>query len=136
MNKKTINVKTALKQETAVSYLEELVKSIKTGKLVVQQDSDFVSLTPAKTMELEVSASQKKGKEKLTFELTWLTEIAAESDARLLISSKEPVVAPRPNSKDSTPELSKTSGTPKVAITKPVGKEAVKGKPAPKTAGK
>jgi len=95
MNKKSINVKTALKQEAAVSYLEALAKSIKSGKIVVQAGDEFVSLLPSKVMELEVSAARKKGKERLTFELSWVTEVEALGDVGLLISSVEPAVAPK-----------------------------------------
>lgn len=93
MSKKSIEIKTHLKRETVVSYLEELVKSLKAGKLVVQQEEEFVSLHPAGMMELEVSASHKKSKEKFSLELSWVTESASLESAVLLIGTKEPKVA-------------------------------------------
>ena len=101
MSKKSIEIKTRLKRETVVSYLEELVKSLKAGKLVVQQEEEFVSLHPAAMMELEVSASHKKSKEKFALELSWINEVEGVEPAALLIGTKEPKIAEAPKKPES-----------------------------------
>lgn len=104
MNKKSISVKTSLKKERAIAYLEELVKSLKANQVCIQQETEFVKLVPGETMELEVSAAQKKGKEKLSFELSWTTEVPELDSDLLVISSKEPKIAPKPEPAKAEPK--------------------------------
>ncbi|OGG99131.1 MAG: hypothetical protein A2600_04980 [Candidatus Lambdaproteobacteria bacterium RIFOXYD1_FULL_56_27] len=89
MQKKSFETKTRLKKEAAVLYLEELIKSLKAGKLVVQEGEEFVSLTPAQDLELELEASAGKSKERIFVSLHWSTEPALV-EAPWTIGTKEP----------------------------------------------
>lgn len=91
MGKQELTVKGTMDLHRAVSYLEDLVASIKAGAVFVQQGDKVIALKPKKVVDVEVEVSQKKGKEKFVLELTWRTEEVAETTKDdLKISSVEP----------------------------------------------
>ena len=92
MSKSKLSVKQATTYDDAVKYLEDLVKSFKVGKIVLQQGEEFVSLTPAENVVVEVSAKQKKGKAKVEVEISWMESV--EEGEALSISDSEPEPAP------------------------------------------
>jgi len=93
MAKKEVEFKGNLEQKQLVSYLEELIKSIKSGTVVVQHGAEHVALTPQDVMELEVEAKQKDNKEKLSLEISWKKSVAAaEAPETFKISSEAPEV--------------------------------------------
>ncbi|MDT8447332.1 MAG: amphi-Trp domain-containing protein [bacterium] len=122
MNKKSITVKTSLKKDRAIAYLEELTKSLKTGQVCIQQENEFVALSPVDQMELEVSAAQKKGKEKLTFELSWVTETPELPADNLVISSTTPKVTPAAKKEEPKKESATKAEPAKGAAAKPAAK--------------
>lgn len=90
MSKKEVKLKGIMDPEQIVSYLEDLVGSLKQGKICVQQGEQFVTLNPDQAINLEVKASVKKGKEKFVMELSWRKEETAEDDQEMRISPDEP----------------------------------------------
>lgn len=94
MGKKEIKLETSLPLEQAVDYLAALVSSLRQGRVVVEKGQDYLELTPAALVEVEIEAARKKDKEKFVLELTWRQEReAAPGEAALRISSKTPVPA-------------------------------------------
>ncbi|WP_022661567.1 amphi-Trp domain-containing protein [Paucidesulfovibrio longus] len=88
MDKNKIEVKQVMAYEDALGYLEALVKGFREGRIVVRRGEEFLTLTPPENVEIEVSAKQKKNKEKFSLELSWL---AYEDEGEpLVISDKEP----------------------------------------------
>ncbi len=90
MSKKTLVFKGRLQQEQAIEYLEELVASIKAGKVCVENGDRHVVLNPTDQVYVEISASEKRDKEKISFEISWMKDVPAEEEAKLKISSEEP----------------------------------------------
>jgi amphi-Trp domain-containing protein len=90
LGKKEISFKGRLEQQKLVGYLEELLAGLKSGTVFIQHGDDFVRLSPTELVEFEVEASQKKGKEKLTLEISWLVEGPTDSDSELKITTSEP----------------------------------------------
>lgn len=91
MGKQELTVKGTMDLHRAVSYLEDLVASIKAGTVFVQQGDKVIALKPKKVVDVEVEVSQKKGKEKFVLELTWRTEEVEEAPTHdLKITSVEP----------------------------------------------
>jgi amphi-Trp domain-containing protein len=90
MSKKEVKLKGIMDPEQIVSYLEDLVGSLKQGKICVQQGEQFVTLNPDQAIHLEVKASVKKGKEKFVMELAWRKEEPADDDQEMRISPDEP----------------------------------------------
>jgi len=90
LDKKEIHFEKEMKTAEVISYLEALIKSLKEGKLVIEQGEQFVSLTPSEMIDFEMEARQKSDKEKLSLEFSWCgRSIEAEPEA-LKISSEEP----------------------------------------------
>ncbi len=54
MDKKKVSLKGSVDQKRAISYLEDLVKSFKEGTICVQQGSNFVTLKPGQSVDLEI----------------------------------------------------------------------------------
>ena len=71
MEKNEIKVKTAMDMNTAKAVLDDLAKSFKEGTICIESGSEFVTLKPSDQISLEIKAAQKKGKEKLSVELSW-----------------------------------------------------------------
>jgi amphi-Trp domain-containing protein len=82
-DKKEISFEKTMRNTELISYLESFIKSLKNGKIVIEQSGKFVCLTPTDMVAVEMEAKQKKGKEKLALEFSWKPEIR--------ISSSEPV---------------------------------------------
>ncbi|MCU0600859.1 MAG: amphi-Trp domain-containing protein [Desulfobacterales bacterium] len=81
-----------MKREDLVSYLENLIASIKTGKIVIERNGRFVSLTPPNSVNLELQAKTKKDKGELSIEISWRQELEEPVKAPLNISSNEPEI--------------------------------------------
>lgn len=89
MEKQKVGVKMTLPYAEAIAYMEDLLKSLKAGTVVVQSGDAFVTLTPGDTVGIEVEAKVKRGKQKFGFELTW----SEQETGTLVISDTEPVKA-------------------------------------------
>lgn len=89
MEKQKLDVKITLPYQEAIDYLEDMLKSLKDGKVVVQKGTEYVSMTPGETVTMELGAKTKKNKQKFSFEISWTDD--GEGD--LVISGKEPVFA-------------------------------------------
>ncbi len=93
MGKKNLSFKARLDQGKVIAYLEQLLDGLKSGTVYVQQGDEYVALSPTKQMKIEVSASQKDEKEKLTFELSWGKEQPIGEQPTLKISTSEPEIS-------------------------------------------
>ncbi|QJT09117.1 amphi-Trp domain-containing protein [Oceanidesulfovibrio marinus] len=93
-DKSGISVKGSMDFKSVTNFLEDLVKSFKEKTVVVQRGAEFVTLKPAESIELELEAAVKKGKQKLTLELEWREEIQAEEELSFRVTSTEPEPAP------------------------------------------
>ncbi len=98
MGKQGIVIKGSMDYASVVAFLEDVVRSFKERKLCVQRGEEYVTLTPGESIDLEVEAAQKKGKQKLCIELNWREELGAESDTPFKVSSCEPEPEPLPES--------------------------------------
>ncbi len=120
MEKQKIEVKTHLPYKDAVSYIEDFLKSLKSGTIVVENGTDHVELSPAESVSIEVVAKAKKGKQKFSFEVEW-TEPSCDS---LNISDQKPI----PMGQGTTPPAPKpqSAPVPKTAAKTPAKKTACK----------
>ena len=96
MKKNEVKIKKTLEFSAAKAILENLVKSFGEKTVVIESGNDFVTLSPADTIDIELEASCKKNKEKIVIELTWKKElpVAEKPEAELKISSTEPEIIP------------------------------------------
>jgi amphi-Trp domain-containing protein len=89
-----VKVKRMVSNEVMAKLLRDLANSFEKGRVCVQGGEEFVSLEPAKHVNMELEAScSKKGKEKLSIELGWKQFTDEGEKAReLVISDEEPEV--------------------------------------------
>jgi len=89
MGKKELCVSESMSLENVISYLEDLVNTLKNGKICVQRGEELLSLTPASVIDFELEGTVKKDKEKIKLELSWKHEKKEEDTPELKISSVE-----------------------------------------------
>lgn len=89
MSKHEIEFKTLVDKDEAIAYLEKLVQCLKAGKIVIERGENFVSISPEEKISFELECSQKKDKEKISFELSW-NPTPPDPEDRLNISFNEP----------------------------------------------
>lgn len=92
MSKREISFKGRIAQAKAIAYIEELLNGLKNDALYVQNDDEYVALKPTDDVLFEVEASQKKGKERLSIELTWTQPEPMEEETGLRILTSEPEI--------------------------------------------
>jgi amphi-Trp domain-containing protein len=71
MSSNKIKVEGMMSLEQAVSYLEDVLSSLKGGAIKVQAGEETMTLTPQSVVNFEMSLSQKKDKEKFKLEIGW-----------------------------------------------------------------
>jgi amphi-Trp domain-containing protein len=81
-----------MKREDLVCCLEDLTESIRTGKIVIERNGQFVSLTPPDTLSVELAAKMKKDKGELSIEISWKKPSEEPASPPLIISSDEPEI--------------------------------------------
>lgn len=93
MEKNKVSFKQSMTNEEAVNLIQDLVDSLKVGKIVLEQNDAFVSMTPGETVAVEIEGKQKKDKGELSIELAWrIPEGGEEKTSALKISATEPEV--------------------------------------------
>lgn len=71
MSKQSVSIEKKLGLDEAIAYLEELVTSLKVGRIEVMENNENVILCPPAVLNLEVEAKIKKDKHKFAMELSW-----------------------------------------------------------------
>ena len=91
MESTKVSVKQMMEIKDVVIYLEDLIDSFKSGKIVVQKADQHVTLTPPEKAIVEVEAKVKEGSQKFSLELSWKSaECLERMKAPLTISPEEP----------------------------------------------
>jgi amphi-Trp domain-containing protein len=57
--------------QRAIGYLEEMLEKLKSGDLIISHGENSVAFRPKETVELEIEAKEKDGKQKFSFEMKW-----------------------------------------------------------------
>ncbi|MFH0823924.1 MAG: amphi-Trp domain-containing protein [Pseudomonadota bacterium] len=92
MSKQEVVVKKTLEMDKAIQYLQDIVDSLKAGRICVEHQGQSVFLTPAQVVEVEFEATKKKNKERIELEITWHSSEKISTGEDLSISPKEPPV--------------------------------------------
>jgi amphi-Trp domain-containing protein len=104
MKENKISHQQHMKRDDLVGYLENLTSSLKAGKIVIERNGQFVSLTLPSIVNLELQAKTKKDKGELSIEISWRQEVDETVKASLNISSNEPEIIQAQESTDE-PEM-------------------------------
>ena len=99
MEKKEISLKSGFDYAGAVKFLEDLLASFKQRSVVLIQGPEHVALKPGDFVDVEIEAREKKGRQKLSIEMSWLTAAPAVEPQGFTISA----VAPEPPASPEEP---------------------------------
>lgn len=95
MDKQKINVKKVLEYKDAVSYIEDLAKSFRSGTIVLESGEEQLVMKPSAQVAVKVEAKTKKDKQKISFELSWSE--AESADLKIGDHQTEAVPAVQPD---------------------------------------
>lgn len=103
MSGKEISFKSLMATEQVAGYLEDLSRGLRAGTVYLRQSGETLELSPAESVEVELEAVEKKGKQKLSLEISWRQVVQAEAQTGgLTISATKPdPVDPMPAAEDS-----------------------------------
>lgn len=79
MSKEKVEIEQVLDLPTAISHLEDVLSGLKKGSLTLTQGLDTVTLNVPGVVELEMTASRKKEKQKICIELSWKNDRDADA---------------------------------------------------------
>lgn len=112
MDNDKIALKTVQGLSEAAAYIEDFSRSLRAGKILIEQGMESMTLCPPEMVEVEVEVRSKKDKQKFTLAVSW--RVASEQDAIVISPVEEPAsakVEPKLSvSKDSTQAV---TGQPK-----------------------
>jgi amphi-Trp domain-containing protein len=95
MESDEIRVKNEVDLNTAVSYIEGIVSSLKQGRICVQHGDESVVLEPKDVVRVEVKAGKKHQKESVSLKISWrLPPEPRKDEAGLRISADLPSQTP------------------------------------------
>jgi amphi-Trp domain-containing protein len=113
-SERNVSYKSAIDVDQAVTYLEELARSMRKGTVYIRHGDEEIELLPADGMGFELEASEKKGKQKLSIELSWRRGIdASETAGGLSIAATKPAAARKPDASATTPSKPSTDAPKK-----------------------
>ncbi len=104
MKENKISHRQLIKKEDAIAYLENMAGSLKSGKIVIERNGQYVSMTTPELMNMEISAKEKKDKNELSIEFSWRKEPFVPDIAPLNITSEEPPEPEEEAEKEETAE--------------------------------
>jgi len=97
MSKQSVSLKGEMELERVITHLQEIVNGLKEGTICIQQSTDLVTLKPSGNIEVELEATLKGDKEKLSMELSWRQETEKEAlDQDFKITCSEPEAIEEP----------------------------------------
>jgi amphi-Trp domain-containing protein len=134
MGKNSVALEKKMSALEVVSFMESIIASLKKGKIVLQQGGQFVVLQPGGSITVEVEASQKMEKGKLSVDLKWRQPEESQHEADIIVSSTEP--EPEPETEEKTQaeaqETEKKHHPKRKKTTKKAPKRALKKAPKKK----
>jgi amphi-Trp domain-containing protein len=108
VEKQKISVKKVLEYKDAVSYIEDLAKSFRSGTIVLESGEEHVVMKPSAQVAVKVEAKTKKDKQKISFELSWSETEAAD----LKIGDARPETVPAVQPEGGAPAVQPEAKTP------------------------
>jgi amphi-Trp domain-containing protein len=108
VEKQKISVKKVLEYEDAVSYIEDLAKSFRSGTIVLESGEEHVVMKPSAQVAVKVEAKTKKDRQKISFELSWSEAEAAD----LKIGDTRPETVPAVQPEGGAPAVQPEARAP------------------------
>lgn len=73
-SKAKLEFESMLTRDEAAAYFEAIVKGLRKGSIHFHQSDESLTLSPGEHVGIEVKATQKNGRQRLSFELNWRTD--------------------------------------------------------------
>ena len=90
MEKEEIRAESLMSNEQAVAYLEDIVGSLKAGKIHLEHGENAITLNPPDTVLIQLKAKRKADKESISLKIGWRRQVAPDdAQADIRISSDE-----------------------------------------------
>jgi amphi-Trp domain-containing protein len=90
MSKKELGLKQTMPLEQAASYLARFAESLRSGKVLIEQDDESIEMNPGSKAFVEVKAKQKKDKEKFSLSVSWsVNDEEASADLQIASGDEE-----------------------------------------------
>lgn len=81
MKDSEIKLKNELDRARAVSYLQDIVNSLKEGRVCVEKAEQSLSLSVPPSVSVEIKARQKEHKESISLKMSWSRHAETEEAA-------------------------------------------------------
>lgn len=88
MKDKKMKVEGVMELSQAITYLENVLDSLKQGQLVLEAGQESLVLSPPSIVDFEMEVARKKDKEKFQVEISWKTGSKAKGTVEVVVSSK------------------------------------------------
>lgn len=89
MSKQSVSMEKTMNLQETIAYLEELVTSLKVGRIEIAEGEKRVILCLPNVLDVEVEAKHKKDKQKLTLELSWKNQLSKEDEEKMTINTNK-----------------------------------------------
>jgi amphi-Trp domain-containing protein len=66
-----VQMQTEMDLGQAISYLEDIVAGLKSGRICVQHEGDELQLAPQRMVGIRIKARQKRDKESVSLKIGW-----------------------------------------------------------------
>jgi amphi-Trp domain-containing protein len=84
MSKKELGLKQTMPLEQAASYLASFAESLRSGKVLIEQEDQSIEMNPGSEALVEVKAKQKKDRQKFSLTVTWsINDEKASADLQI-----------------------------------------------------
>lgn len=93
MAKNELCIRGRMELRTVIAYLEDLVASLKAGRVCVEQGEKSIVLQPQPLVTVEIEAEKRGSKESLEIELSWSAAARNGESLSLRISPNVPAPA-------------------------------------------
>ena len=94
MSKKEIALEGLVDMGQAIDFVDGLLAGMRSGTIYLEKGNETLILCPEEEVEIEIKGSQKKGKGKISFELSWekeeIEEIPEPVEFRIYSNMPEP----------------------------------------------
>ena len=97
MSKKEVELEGIVDMDQAIDFVDGLLAGMKSGTIYLEKGNETLVLCPEEEVEIEIKGSQKKGKGKISFELSWekeeIEQIPEPVEFRIYSDTPEPEIA-------------------------------------------
>lgn len=87
MSKKEAKVKAVMELPKAVSYIADIVESLKAGQVSITNGAESLTLEPPQSIKLEFAAAQKADRESISLKISWRKEEVSPEEVDLKIAA-------------------------------------------------